>query len=111
MYGPGVDQPLFGVVTKALHGVAADAFFTQASEAVVAVAFVFKHLHVVVLGVAARTVVLQQVGGSVVVVGLTVQFRIVRVALAVVAQTLSGVVNIVFVALDTFAVALAEDWL
>ena len=102
-------QSLLGVVAKALHGVAADAFFAQSPKPVIAIAFVLEYMHAVVFDVAASPSALQQVGGGVVVVALAVQFRVIRGAVAVVAQALGGVVNVVFVTLDTFAVALAEE--
>ncbi|WP_439855802.1 hypothetical protein [Pseudomonas yamanorum] len=103
------DQPLFGVVAKALHGMAADAFFAQAAEAVIAIALVLEYMHAVVLDVAAHAASGQQVGGGVVVVGFAVQLGVVRITLTMVEQTLGGVVGVVLVAFDTLAMALADE--
>jgi hypothetical protein len=88
---------------------AADAFFTQSTKAVIAIALVLEHVHAVVLDVAAHAASGQQVGGGVVVVGFAVQLGVVRIALTMIAQASGGVVGVVLVAFDTLAMALAEE--
>ncbi|KQB53940.1 hypothetical protein AQS70_22775 [Pseudomonas endophytica] len=87
---------------------AADAFFAQAPEAVVAVTFVFEHLHAVVFDVAAQHASLHQVGGGVVVEGFAVLAGCLRGVLVVLADALGGVVAVMLAEGVAFAVAVVR---
>ena len=102
------DQALFGVVFKTLDGVAADAFFAQAAEAVVAVALVFEHLYAVEFDVAAQHAGLHQVGSGVVVEGFAVLTGRLRGVLVVLADALGRVVAVMLAEGVAFAVAVVR---